>query len=117
MKTLKVKMSSIMNMKSILNITLKITESCKLDVELKNCQVKSYILIVKRLALHQNGVEFCQQLNNAIRTNLTAAYNDIQRCMTSHLVYHRHCKHLEKALHRFCMSHHDLKLKTCIKQS
>ena len=33
-------------------------------------------LIVQRLALHQNGVEFCQQFNGAIRTSLTASYDD-----------------------------------------
>ena len=30
-------------------------------------------------ALHQNGVEFRQQFNGAIRTTVTAPYNDVQR--------------------------------------
>ena len=34
--------------------------------------LKSSILIVQRLALHQNGVEFRQQFNGAIRTSLSA---------------------------------------------
>ena len=38
-----------------------------------------WILIVQKLALHENGVEFCQQFNGAIRTILTASYDDVQR--------------------------------------
>ena len=34
--------------------------------------IKSSILVIQRLALHQNGVEFRQQFNGAIRTSLTA---------------------------------------------
>ena len=41
--------------------------------------LKSSILIVQRLALHQNGVEFRQQFNGAIRTSLSAPYDNI-RC-------------------------------------
>ena len=41
--------------------------------------LKLSILIVQKLALHQNGVEFRQQFNGAIRTSLTAPYNDVQR--------------------------------------
>ena len=37
------------------------------------------ILIVQRLPLHQNGVEFRQQFNGTIRTSLTATY-DVVRC-------------------------------------
>ena len=37
------------------------------------------ILIVQRQALHQNGVEFRQQFNGAIKTSLTALYNDVRR--------------------------------------
>ena len=32
-----------------------------------------------KLVLHQNGVEFRQQLNGAIRTSLTATYGDVRR--------------------------------------
>ena len=39
----------------------------------------SSVLIVQKLALHQNGVEFCQQFNGAIRTSLTAPHDDIRR--------------------------------------
>ena len=42
------------------------------------------MLIVQRQALHQNGVEFCEHFNDAIRTSLTAPHNDIRRRMTSH---------------------------------
>ena len=38
----------------------------------------SSVLIVQKLALHQNGVEFCQQFNGAIRTSLTAPHDDIR---------------------------------------
>ena len=36
------------------------------------------ILIVQRLVLHQNGVEFCQLFNGAIKNSLTASF--IQDC-------------------------------------
>ena len=39
--------------------------------------------IVQRLALHQNGVEFRQQFYGAIRTSLTALYDDVRRRATS----------------------------------
>ena len=42
--------------------------------------LKSSILIVQRLALHENGVEFRQQFNGAIRTSLSAPYDNVQRC-------------------------------------
>ena len=41
--------------------------------------LKLSILIVQKLALHQNGVEFRQQFNGAIRTSLTAPYDDVRR--------------------------------------
>ena len=41
--------------------------------------LKSSILIVQKLALHQNGVEFRQQFNGAIRTSLTAPHDDGRR--------------------------------------
>ena len=40
-------------------------------------------MIIQWLALHQNGVDFCQQFNGAIRTSLTALYNNVQRRTTS----------------------------------
>ena len=33
---------------------------------------------LERLVLHQNGVEFCQQFNGAIKNSLTASF--IQDC-------------------------------------
>ena len=36
-------------------------------------------MIVQKLALHENGVEFRQQFNGAIRTSLTASYDDVRR--------------------------------------
>ena len=41
--------------------------------------LKSSILIVLKLALHQNGVEFRQEFNGAIRTSLTAPHDDGRR--------------------------------------
>ena len=41
--------------------------------------LKLSILIIQRLAVHQNGVGFRQQFKGAIRTSLTASYNDVQR--------------------------------------
>ena len=41
--------------------------------------LKSLILIVQSLALHQIGVEFCQQFNGAIRTSLSAPYANVGR--------------------------------------
>ena len=41
--------------------------------------LKLPISIVQRLALHQNGVEFCHQYNGAIRTSVTSQYDDVQR--------------------------------------
>ena len=41
--------------------------------------LKLSILIVQKLALHQNGVEFRQQVNGSIRTSLTAPHDDIRR--------------------------------------
>ena len=43
--------------------------------------LKSSILIVQRLALHQNGVEFRQQFNGAIRTSLSAPHDNVRRRM------------------------------------
>ena len=40
--------------------------------------LKLLILIVQRLALHQNGVEFCEQFNGAIRTSLAAPYDNLR---------------------------------------
>ena len=40
--------------------------------------LKLSILIVHRLGLHQNGVEFRQQFNGAIRTSITAIYDDVR---------------------------------------
>ena len=37
-------------------------------------------LIIQKLDLHQNGVEFCQQFNGAIRTSLTTQFNGVQCC-------------------------------------
>ena len=39
-------------------------------------------MIVQRLALHQDEVEFYQQFNGAIRTSQTALYNDVRRRVT-----------------------------------
>ena len=39
--------------------------------------LKWSILIVQKLGLHKNGVDFCQQFNGTIRTSLTASDNDI----------------------------------------
>ena len=44
-----------------------------------NGVLKLSILIVQKLALHQNGVEFRQQFNGAIRTSLTAPHDDVRR--------------------------------------
>ena len=44
--------------------------------------LKLPILIIHRLALHQNGVEFRQQFNGAIRTSLTAPYDHVRRRAT-----------------------------------
>ena len=44
---------------------------------------KWLIFIVQKLALDKNGVEFRQQFNGVIRTNLTATYDDVQHCVTS----------------------------------
>ena len=41
--------------------------------------LKLSILIVQILALHQNGVEFRQWFNSAIRTSVTAPYDDVLR--------------------------------------
>ena len=41
------------------------------------------ILIVQKLVLHRNGVEFCQQFNGDIRTSLSAPYDDILHRATS----------------------------------
>ena len=41
--------------------------------------LKSLISIVQKLTLHQNGVEFRQQFNGAIRTSLTAPHDDGRR--------------------------------------
>ena len=40
-------------------------------------------MIIQRLALHQNGVEFHQLFNDAIRTSLITLYDDVQRRTTS----------------------------------
>ena len=62
------------------------------------------ILIVQRLALHQNVIEFHQQFNGAIRASLTALYDDVRRRATSpknllpeththtHMQGHRHAQ-------------------------
>ena len=42
----------------------------------KNCQCLS-----QSLALHQNGVEFCQLFNGAIRISLSAPYDNVWRRM------------------------------------
>ena len=42
--------------------------------------LKSSILIVQKLTLHQNGVEFHQQFNGAIRTSLSAPYDNVRCC-------------------------------------
>ena len=57
-------------------ISLKNTNWGKAVSRSGQVQVK-VILIVHRLALHQNGVEFLQQFNGAIRTSLTAMYDDV----------------------------------------
>ena len=41
--------------------------------------LKSSILIAQKLALYQNGLEFRQQFNGAIKTSLTAPYDDVRR--------------------------------------
>ena len=45
----------------------------------KDSVLKSSILIVQKLALHQNGVEFRQQFNGSIRSSLTPPFDDIRR--------------------------------------
>ena len=57
------------------------TEGCILHLYLKWS-----ILIVQKLALHQNGVEFRQQFNGVIRISIIATYDDLQR----HRVTQRH---------------------------
>ena len=49
------------------------------SVQLRPPRNKQSILIVQRLAIHQNGVEFGQQFNGAIRTSLIAPYNYSRR--------------------------------------
>ena len=67
--------------------------------------LKLPILIVERLAFHQNGVEFHQQFNGAIRTSLTVPYDHVQHRATSpkicftHTYTHKHIHHV-KATHR-----------------
>ena len=39
--------------------------------------LKWLIFIVQKLALHKNGVEFCQQFIGAIRTSLTTPYVNV----------------------------------------
>ena len=43
--------------------------------------LKSSILIVQRLALHQNGVDFHQQFNGAISTSISSPYDNVWRRM------------------------------------
>ena len=45
--------------------------------------LKWLIFTVTKLALHKNGVEFRQQFNGVIRTNLTATYDDVRHHVTS----------------------------------
>ena len=47
-------------------------------------------MIVQRLVLHQNGVEFRQQLNGAIRTSVTVPYDDVQRRLKFITYIHTH---------------------------
>ena len=49
--------------------------------------LKWSILIVQKLGLHKNGVDFCQQFNGTIRTSLTALYANL-RCRTMLPVTH-----------------------------
>ena len=49
--------------------------------------LKSSILIVQKLTLHQNGVEFHQQFNGAIRSSLSASYNDERRTRLKNLIF------------------------------
>ena len=43
---------------------------------------------LQKLALHQNGVEFRQQFNGAIRSSLAALYDDVQ-CLATNTYRHR----------------------------
>ena len=67
-----------MNYYSILEINHNQIPFCKL-----NDVLKSPIFNSQRLALHQNGVEFRQQLIGAIRTSLSTSHNVLQRRATS----------------------------------
>ena len=44
--------------------------------------LKSSIIVVQKLALHQNGVEFRQQPIGDIRISLAASYNVVRRRAT-----------------------------------
>ena len=57
------------------------------------------ILIVQRLALHQNGAEFRQQFNGAIRGRLIAPYDDVRRRLKFVTDLHTYIHH-GKATHR-----------------
>ena len=65
--------------------------------------LKWSIFIAQRLTLHKNGVEFCQQFNGAIRTSLTALYDDVRRHLKFVTDIHTHThthRHRDKATHR-----------------
>ena len=49
-------------------------------------------------ALHQNGVEFRQQFNSAIRTSPTASYDNVRRCATLPEICYRLADKLTKRL-------------------
>ena len=56
----------------------------KQDRVVNSSGLKLSIFIVQKLALHKNGVEFCQQFNGDIRASLTALHDDI-RCHATKL--------------------------------
>ena len=72
--------------------------------------LNSSILIVQKLALHQNGVEFRQQFNGAIKTSLTAYCDDVRRRATllrnllEKFVTHTHSRILELSLFGYLSS-------------
>ena len=68
--------------------TIKVLEKIDQGKELKFPNFNS-----QRLALHQNGVEFCQQFNGSIRTSLTATYDEVRRCaMSPNKIFHRQAR-------------------------
>ena len=52
--------------------------------------LKLPILIVQRLDLLKNGVEFLEQFNGAIGTSVTAPYDDTRSCLKFVTYIHTH---------------------------